>query len=158
MSCEPETEPIERLYKIQNNVYSYFTGFLSNGNQVLMGSADTNSNGKKIETPTFPLVEFDKDGNLLGVYTEETGPPFSPLRFTPGTITIKKFFISDQWIGITDLPEHYQDFLDHPEDAAEYERSCYPEEIEGWRKSGEFVLDFDGGDFFLSIEGELESS
>ena len=152
------TEPAERLYKIQNNVYSYFTGFLSNGNQILTGSADKNGDGKKTETPTFPLMEFDKDGTLLGVYTEETGAPLRPLRFTPGTISVKKFFIADQWIGITDLPEHYQEFLDHPENATEDARFYYPEEIESWRESGQFELDFNGGDLSLNEEGELESS
>lgn len=152
MSCEPETEPTPRLYTIQNDVYHYYTGHLSNGNQILL-----NSDGSEDDTPIFPLVEFDKDGNLLGVYTEETGPPFSPLRFTPGTISIKKFFISDQWIGITDLPEHYQDFLNHPENATEEEHFHYPAEIEGWRSSGEFVLWFNE-DYFLNEDGELDSS
>ena len=153
MSCEPETEPTPRLYTIQNDIYHYYTGHLSSGNQILL-----NSDGSEDDTPIFPLVEFDKDGNLLAVHTKETeDSDFNPLRFTPGTIAVKKFFVSDHWIGITDLPEHYQEFLDEPQSAAEEERLNYPEEIAAWRSSGEFVLWFNE-DYFLNENGELESS
>ena len=83
------------------------------------------------------------------------------MRFTPGTICVKQFFMHDpRWlngIGITDLPEHYQEFLDHPESVAEDDRVCYREEIEEWLTSGEFVLWFNE-DYYLNEEGELDSS
>ena len=152
-----DPESAARLYKIQNDTDHYFTGRLSNGNQVLTGSAGTNSDGEQRQTPTFPLVEFDKDGTLLGVYTEETGAPFRPLRFTPGTISVKQFFLPEHWLGITDLPEHYREFLDHPENAGEDERLYYPDQIAEWRANGDFVLCCDE-DYYLNEEGELVSS
>ena len=146
------SKPQKAFYTIQNDIYHYYTGYLSNGNQVLL-----NSDGSEEDTPVFPLVEFDKDGNFLAIHTKETGNPgFNPLLFTPATILVKQFFIPDHWIGIKDLPEHYQEFLDHPENANEDERFYYPEEIEGWRASGEFVLWFNE-DYFLNEDGELDS-
>ena len=149
---EPNSDkPTERLYKIQNDIYHYYAGHFSNGNQVLM-----NSDGSEDDVPIFPLVEFDKDGNLLVVHITETSD-FTPSVFTPGTISVKEFFVLDQWIGIKQLPEHYQEFLDAPQNATDEERLHYPKEIEGWRSSGEFVLWF-SDDYYLNEEGELDSS
>ena len=143
----------ERLYKIQNDAYHYYTGHLSNGNQILL-----NSDGSEDDTPILPLVEFDRNGNLLAVHTEETGSSdFNPLRFLPGTIAVKKFFISDQWIGIRELPEHYQEFLDEPQNATEEERLHYPDQIAAWQAAGDFVL-WCNEDYYLNQEGELVSS
>ena len=117
-----------------------------------------NSDGSEQDTSIFPLVEFDKDGNLLTVHTRETeNSDFNPSLFTPGTISVKEFFIPGQWIGIKELPDHYQEFLDEPKSSTEDERLDYPEEIAQWRADGSFVLWFNE-DYFLNEEGELEPS
>ena len=88
---------------------------------------------------------------------EDAPPPSMMLPFTPGTIFVKPFFLQEAGLGISDLPEHYQEFLDHPKNANEDERFYYPEEIKEWREGGNFVLWWNE-DYFLNEEGELESS
>ena len=144
MSEGDRNELPRSLYSIQNDVDHYHTGFLSSGNQVLMDEATR--------------IEFDTEGNMLAVFTEEAPQSSSMmLPFTPGTISVKSFFLPELWLGIRDLPDHYQDFLDHPENSNEDERFYYPEEIKEWREGGNFVLWWNE-DYFLNEEGELESS
>ena len=147
-----DTEPAERLYTIQNDIYHYYTGHLSNGNQVLMYSS--------VKPPVvagLPRVEFDAEGNVAAFYGEAYPPPSASPVYTPGTISVKSFFVPDLWFGIEDLPGHYQEFLDEPENATEEERLYYPEEIAEWQADGDFVL-WCNEDYYLNKEGELESS
>ena len=104
------------------------------------------------------MKALDAEGNVLATFVQEAPEePSLMLPFTPGTISVKAFFLPDLWLGIRDLPDHYQDFVDHPEDATEDERFYYPDEIDGWRGRGTFVLWWNE-DYFLNAEGELESS
>ena len=148
----PSKPPLS-LYQIQNDIYHYQTGRLSNGNQLLIQS--------DLDGPPLPLahwIEFDTEGNLLAAYDQSTPQPLpGSSSFTLGTIKVKPFFIPEILIGIQDLPDHYQEFLDHPENANEDERFYYPEEIQAWREAGNFVLWFNE-DYYLNEEGELESS
>ena len=147
-----DTEPAERLYTIQNDIYHYYTGHLSSGNQVLMYSS--------IEPPTaagLPRVEFDAEGNVVAFYSKSRPPLAAPPAYTPGTIRVKAFFVADLWFGIEDLPAHYQEFQDEPENATEEERLRYPKQIAAWQASGDFVL-YCNEDYYLNKEGELVSS
>lgn len=153
MGDEPETEPAPRLYTIQNDVYHYLTGHLGNGSQVLM-IGDGSDSG----IPSFPRVEFDAQGNVMVVHREEpTDLSAASAMFTPETICVKSFFVPDIWFGIQDLPDHYQEFLDHPENTDEAERLDWMESIEDWRERKSFVL-WCNEDYYLSEDGELESS
>ena len=153
MSDMADIEPAQRLYTIQNDVYHYVTGHLGNGNQVLMMG-----DGSESGTSSFPGVEFSALGDVVAIHREEPADLSAlSLAFIPGTIRVKSFFIPDIWFGIQDLSDHYQDFLDHPEDADEDQKIYYPEEIEAWRKQKSFVL-WCNEDYYLSEDGELESS
>jgi hypothetical protein len=146
-------ETPQRLYAIQDDFYHYRTGYLDDGNQVLLLSDDE---GARVAES--PWVEFDGEGDLITVHPGEVTPISKPaLSFTPGTIRVKPFFLPDLWIGIRNLPDHYQKFLDNPADASEEERRYYPEKIRDWRESGSFVLWFNE-DYYLSKDGEVESS
>lgn len=106
----------------------------------------------------FYRVEFDTEGNLIAVFSRETSDLLSVFQpFVPGTISVKAFSLPELGLGIQDLPEHYQNFLDHPENNNEDERQHYPKEIEEWRESGNFVLLWNE-DYYLNTDGELESS
>lgn len=134
----------QRLYLIQNDVYHYHAGRLDDGNQVLMDEVYR--------------VQFDTGGNFLAALSGQISElPPQIKRFTPGTISVRAFFLPELWLGIQDLPDHYQDFLDHPENSNEDERQYYPKEIEEWRDSGSFVLLWNE-DYYLNADGELESS
>lgn len=156
----------QRLYLIQDDVYHYRAGRLSNGNQVLMDEFsrvefDTEGNllnafGR--ETSQATLKAIDVDGNVLAVFPQEASPsPSMMLPFTPGTISVKPFFLTELWLGIQNLPDHYQEFLDDPDNANEDERHYYPKEITGWLECGNFVLWWNE-DYYLNEDGELESS
>ncbi len=153
MGNEPKTEPTQRLYTIQNDVYHYVTGHLGNGNQVLM-IGDGSDSG----TPSFPRVEFNAQGDVVAVHREEAADlSAASAMFTPGTICVKSVFVPDIWIGIQDLSDHYQEFLDHPEKADEEHYIDYPELIEDWRERKSFVL-WCNEDYDVSEDGGLESS
>ena len=144
--------PLQRLYTILDDVYHYRTGRLGNGNQALMLSGDDGT-----ATAELTWAEFDSEGDLVAFYDKAPRPSSMSLLFTPGAISVKSFFIPEVWFGIQDLPEHYQEFLDHPENANEEERLYYPEEISAWHERGDFVL-WCNEDYYLNKDGELESS
>ena len=155
-----------RLYKIQNDIHHYHTGHLSSGNQVLMDEAhriEFDLEGNLIaafgrENSQTTLTAYDVEGKVLAAFTQEEVPlPSMMLPYTPGTISVKPFFLPEDWLGIRDLPDHYQEFLDNSENADEEERQYYPEEIRDWRECGNFVLWWNE-DYFLNADGELESS
>lgn len=156
----------QRLYLIQNDIYHYHTGRLSNGNQVLMDECsriEFDAEGNLLaafgqETSQSTLKAMDIEGNVLAVFSQKAPQSSSMmLPVTPGTISVKPFFLPELWLGIRDLPDHYQEFLDHPENANEEERHYYPEEISNWRECGNFVLWWNE-DYYLNEDGELESS
>ncbi len=166
MNEASETGPPQRLYLIQNDIYHYHTGRLSNGNQVLMDEVhrvefDTEGNLLAAfcrETSQTTLKALDIEGNVLAVFSQEAPEaPSMMIPFTPGTISVKPFSLPELWLGIQDLPDHYQEFLDHPENVNEEERHYYPNEIDAWRECGNFVLLWDE-DYYLNEDGELESS
>lgn len=159
-----------RLYNIQNDVYHYHTGLLENGNQVLMG----------VQLPELVMVEFNPEGHFVelaardisgklqryncGLYELDDDMLLVELRIwqseiglTPSTISVREFFFPDRWIGIKDIPEHYQDVIERPEDYDEERRRQLQDDIREWSEDGSFVL-YWNEDYYLSKEGELESS
>lgn len=166
MNEASESSLPKRLYPIQDDVCHYRAGHLSSGNQVLMDEVhriefDTEGNLLAAfcqETSQETVKVVDRDGNILVAYPQEPRQSVSMmLPFTPGTISVKKFFLPELWLGIRDLPDHYQEFLDQPENANEEERHYYPKEIDAWRECGNFVLWWNE-DYDLNEDGELESS
>ena len=161
-----ETGLSQHLYLIQNDVCHYNTGRLNNGNQVLIDECsrvEFDNEGNMLaassrENLRSTLTALDAERNVLAVSTQEAPEaPSMMLPFTPGTISIKQFFLPDLWLGIQDLPEHYQDFLDYPENANDDECHYYSDEIADWRECGNFVLWWNE-DYFLNEDGEIESS
>ena len=157
----------QSVYLIQNDGEHYYAGRLNNGNQVLMDGfsrVEFDSGGNVVATScpedtSYTVQALDAEGSVLSAYFRPTDlpPPSVMPPFTPGTISVKPFFLTECSIGIRDLPDHLQEFLDHPENADEEERRYYPEEVKEWRERGSFVLWWNE-DYFLSKEGELESS
>ncbi|BDI30148.1 hypothetical protein CCAX7_21990 [Capsulimonas corticalis] len=130
--------------------------------------------------PELIMVEFDAVGNYLNLIVK--APIHDPqvlslgsaaliydilppeliqwqreIGFAPATISVKKFFLEDQWIGIQDLPDHFQEVLDNPDDYDEEERKDADEEILRWKEEGTFVLKW-CEEYWLSRDGDVESS
>ncbi len=165
---------IKRLYNIRNSPPYFYTGHLSDGMQALIN----------VQMPDLFMVVFDADGNYLRTSTKAISqerhlsdvplaeaPPGSAydeftahaqewqkeLGVTPKTILVKQFYLPELHIGITDLPEHYQEVVDHPENFSAEHLQELQVEVEAWLGSGEFVLDLDI-DYYMSEEGEVEST
>ncbi len=164
----------QRLYQIATTIPYFYTGRLMDGTQMLMG----------VQPPNLVGVVFDADGNYLRTSLKQLSreqrptlrdqPEVNPksaedefsayiygwqreLKLIAGTISVKQFSLPERWIGIRDLPEHYQEVLDHPENFSEERLRELQGDIQEWRESGEFVLDWDE-DYYLSKEGELDST
>lgn len=154
------------LYRIQNNPHYFYAGHLENGNQILMG----------VQLPELVSVEFDPDGNYIGMAvreiarTKQDSSGFdaeklsvelrvwqSELGITPGTISVKRFFLPDRWIGIHDLPDYCQEVIDRPEDYDSERIREIEEHVRQWSESGDFVL-YWNEDYYLSQEGEVVGS
>lgn len=165
-----QTSVIERLYHIKNDANYFYAGRIKNGKQVLMG----------IQAPEIIVIEFDEEGNcsntILRIISKELLPTQqsisvsetdelttklhvwqNELGFVPGTISVKIFFLTDRWIGIRDLPDHYQNVLDRPEDYSDDRRRDLLEDIRQWKKQGDFVLYWDE-EYYLNRRGEVDSS
>lgn len=147
---------MEREYLIQNFEHDFYTGFIGDGRQVLMGPL----------YPELVLIEFDAFGDFVGVQTRletqrqsqvedqnawehrydayyetlaqvETWQ--TELGYRPGTIRVHRFFLADRGLGIRDLPDHYQELLPY------------------WREKGCFVLWW-GRDFWMDADGDVAST
>ena len=160
----------QRSYHIQNSTYYFYAGYLENGNLVLMG----------IQQPKLVMVEFDPEGNYLktsdrevfqerltsGLHHNETREDIllsvlldwqRDVAFRAGTISVKPFFLPELDIGIEDLPEHYQEVLDHPEQYDAERLTELQGDIRDWRERGSFVL-YWVEDYYLDRDGDVESS
>ena len=103
-----------------------------------------------------PLAEAPP-GSAYNEFTAYAHEWQRELSITPGTISVKQFYLPERYIGITDLPEHYQEVVDHPESFSTERLHELQGDIEGWLKSGEFVLDLDT-DYYMSEEGDVNST
>lgn len=161
---------MEKTYRIQNPEYDFNTGFTGDGKQVLMG----------ILMPELVLVEFDAQGNYLQIQMrslpsevflatepryridEDAASPLlegwqKELAYRPGTIQVHSFFLPEIWLGIKDLPEYLQEFVDDPESIGEDEREHFEEMLAEWRADESYVLWW-GKDYFMGPEGDIEST
>ena len=160
----------QRSYNIQNDVSHYYAGHLKDGSQVLMG----------IQLPELVMVEFAPTGKYVRTtirdISSETRKSLQRLPnsgeddllrelrnwqqevgFTGATISIQQFFLSDRYIGIKNLPDHYQEVLNQPEEYDANRRRELQEDVHLWIERGDFVLYWDE-EYYLNQDGELESS
>lgn len=160
----------QKSYNIRDNYDYYRAGYLRNGHQVLMGP----------QMPELVLVEFDTDGTYLRTATRHTDVTTNSdenlrfgtwydeylteisrwqaeIGFVPHTITVKPFFLDERWIGIRDLPDHYQDVLDNPTIVTEERYKDIHRGVQAWLERGNFVLFWDE-DYYLNSDGDVDSS
>lgn len=156
------------LYNIQNDDY-YFTTGCSSHRQFLIG----------FQLPNLILLTFDLEGNFLTLSLKDVAgriPSLSAgnlyvssdaitveakkwaneLNMTLQTISVKQFSVPEYWIGIKELPDHYQDVLNNPSEYGSDLNELY-EEIDTWRKRGDYVF-YWNEDYYMSKEGEVIST
>lgn len=160
--------PLDRVrYTIRNNGHYFTTGIDGQGRQVLIGLLFGAT------SPEVVAVLFDKSGDYLGSVAEPIVPRpdendeaaadrtlaevQSAISLTPASIVIKKFWLDDRQVGISDLPEHYQDFLNNPEEFDEQRKAELSEDVRRWFSEGDFVLWW-GEDYYLDKDGDVSSS
>lgn len=151
-----------RYYTISSCEDVFDAGILPDGRQVLAG----------IQLPEIVVVYFSSQGILAGVtvttIASEDRSPIdqasvelarwkSVVGFRANAIRVQPFFLRDRWIGIADLPPHYQKVLDHPEDIDEVRLAELLTDIRQWQHRGDFVCYWDE-DYYFDKNGELASS
>jgi hypothetical protein len=124
-----------------------------------------------IQPPELVLVEFDSGGNYLRTMTkdlrsediteenllDELSKWRHEIELIPSGIAIKRFFQPDRWIGIKDLPDHYQEVLDRPQELDDERRTQFYEEIRLRLEEGDYIFYWDE-DYYVNKEGEVVSS
>ena len=167
MQNQIQSSPERVKYTVRNNGQYFTTGIDGQGRQVLMGLLFGAT------SPEVVGVFFDKSGDLLGSVVEPVAPRLdendevaadrtladvrSTIGLTPASIFIKKFRLDDRQVGISDLPEHYQDFLNNPEEFDEQRRAELSGDVQRWFSEGDFVLWW-GEDYYLDKDGDVSSS
>jgi hypothetical protein len=154
MNANRQMRPDDYLYTLRSEeAYGWWTGILRDGRQVLV---------------SIEAVFFDHEGNLLAVDatgsvrlpTSETPSWRDILGFKEGPIRIKRFRLPEQQITIEDITDTMSEFLDDPcpESWSEEERQEYPELIREWLQDGQYVFYSGAGDYYMSRDGEVETS
>jgi hypothetical protein len=147
-----------RLYTLRANEGYFDAGVTADGRQVLMAA---------FYPATFAIF-FAADGTHVD-YQERANAVHAPdeaalrawqaeLGFTPRTIRVHKFEVSEIGVGIDDLPWHMQEFVEDP-DAQEdpVERDALARSLVKWVDSGSFVL-YWGNDLWVDASGHVTSS
>ena len=150
-------------YTIQPSHDVFDAGVIPDGQQVLVG----------LQLPELVVVRFSKQGSLTGVTVfatvgssngstadqanAELARWEAEIGFRATPITVEPFFLLDRRIGIADLPQHYQEVLDHPESVDKDRRLDLLDDIRQWQVRGDFVLYWDE-DYYVNKDGEVVSS
>ena len=154
---------MERLFRIRNNRHYFYTGQLPGGQQIMMG----------IQLPEILAVYFDKAGRFQKFESRRLQGTLSShddsgalaqlrawqkeLHFAAGPIRVKKFFDTQRWVGIRELPEHYEEVIEHPERFESSRLEQLQADIQEWRARGDFVL-YWSENYYLDKNGEVVSS
>lgn len=151
-----------RRYLVGSYPPVFKTGRLPDGTQCLFGVQGTD----------FVIVYFTADGafrnlerkpELINGVTDEGDIDElvqqweSKVGIAEGRITVQPFFIEEQWIGIRDIPEHYQDVVESPDTFLEDDRQRLLKDVNEWLERGDFVFYWDE-DYYLNADGEVEST
>jgi hypothetical protein len=162
------SEEANRRYPITSHeAYGFWTGVTPDKRQVLMG----------LLCPNLVAFFFDADGHLLAVeqrlltFFQDVTPPYNiyddripaavdawqrEMSLQPVTITVRKFFVHEPYLGVEDYPDHFAEILSDPEEG-EGEKEDIRDSMRLWDQAGQFVLQW-GNDYWLNDTGEVVSS
>lgn len=161
--------PADYRYCLRSQPYYWwFTGAICGDRQLLLvaGSA----------------LEFDRDGRLLSARHVEDGsvypvpralfPPairdrgcldeqagwVRELQFEECPILIRRFWIPERWLGISDLPSGQRDFHRDPSSVGVDEAAELRADAAGWIESGMFAFVCGNGETYIDRGGECLAS
>jgi len=165
MSCRPFD-----FYQIQNNPHYFHTGHAGNGDQILIGprlpklamlrfDADGNFLGLRVRAIPRDLLHFDGsvihiDRAILDAFVEKWK---TEIELSPGTISIRPFFMIEKRIGIKDLPDSFEELQNHSEELDPETRHDLEDDLQHWLDAGNFVFWWNQ-DYYLNREGKVVSS
>lgn len=145
----------DRLYPIQrNDEYGIIAGRLEGAPVLLRFSPDN-----------YLQLTFSEQGDLLSAEKHAYNSPTIPQqgqsllkqRVNDGLIRVKKFFLTEPFLGIQDLPSSLADTMKEQDDLDEEEAAFFREELDSWQRSQQFVLQWDN-EYYLSKDGKVVAS
>jgi len=145
----------DRLYPIQrNDEYMIIAGRLEGAPVLIRFSPDN-----------YLQLTFSVQGDLLSAEKHSYGPPTNPRqaqlllkqRVEDGPIRVKKFFLTEPFLGIQDLPSSLEETMKEQADLDEEEAAFFREELDSWQRSQQFVLHWDN-EYYLSKDGRVVAS
>lgn len=164
------------VYTIQNHGVRYWTGVTPNNKQVIMGPSIPNivmyvfsPQGELEDKKVFsmnPVPVWDNEGHVyltdaafIAGMEQQVNAIQQQMGITGKSIQVQRFFDKDEDIGIRDLPEEFEQYLEHGGRGGytEEDRESLAESIKDWRASGRFVFVW-GDEIGLSQNGEVWSS
>jgi hypothetical protein len=171
MSLDPSSSVAPR-YTIQHtDTVNFSAGRTEDGKQVILGVPgsflaavffDAQGNFLRCETrkphlalPVATQQAHKPGGDLLAQLWASLDTWKSEIGFSPSTIVVSCFSVSDLGLGITELPHYLQDLLDHPSsEPDETLRQEYFAEIAEWHRQNKFVLRW-GNEYWMNSSGEV---
>jgi len=161
------------MYKVQSHpMDDYVTGTNRAGEPVMFGLLYPqvccvlfDNSGKLVEVRLRQLRVLAKAVRKGGPYIIED-PDFqdklkdqirswqNEIGFKEHPIAIERFAIPQLRLGIAEMPPHFQDFKNDPDDSTEEDRREMPAMIDQWLAEGNFVLWW-WTDYYLDAHGEI---
>jgi hypothetical protein len=148
--------------------YGWFTGVISGNRQLLLVAG--------------AALEFDRVGQLLSIQDnggglvypvprslfptaiQDRGCPdveaawISKLAFEECPLFVRRFWLSDQWLGISDLPRGLRDFYRDPASRPVIERKELLADVAVWVESGMFAFNCGHGETYIGRDGNCLAS
>jgi hypothetical protein len=154
------------LYHLQGDDVDWQTGFTRDGDQLLVIrmfpdvlAIRFTHNGKLdriVSVPGFP-------SSSLGFFSEQNEEALrewlSQVGFRPGLIRVRRFFLSEHHVGISDLSSYFQNILLSPSKYSQDERAFAQRELFRWSKEGIFELSLgEHNDLWIGKNGQIIAS
>jgi hypothetical protein len=147
-----------KLYKVNTAGDCFEPGLSKNGEQVLIGSCSDD----------VVAVFFNSGGRLLWYEAKPKESVLYPdkeletwkatIGLAPGAVRIQEFFLEDHYIGITELPKCFREFVNDPSFIpTDSERQEWEADVRKWRQNGQFILCW-GREFWMNADGLITST
>lgn len=150
-------------YPIQGYGTDFHAGVVADKRQAIMG----------LLCPNVVAVFFDPLGDFLeaqqrrlpfmgskgpyDIYDARVGQHLrswqEALGFRPRVVRVRRFSLPEWGVGIDDLPTHYLEFLENPDEFPEID----VEMIRAWQEAGQFVFWW-AKDYWMDRSGRVEST
>lgn len=146
-----------RIYRIKDSTY-FRAGRTPSGQQLLFGK----------QGDDLVLLRFSAVGDFIGYEIREAPDPKSKgdreleawmeeIGFAADGIDVRRFNLPDRAIGIVDVPQYLQEYIDSPNSFPDARRRHLDGRVKEWLASESYVLLWDE-EYELSGDGEIEAT